>query len=242
MRELKRKSLLVGCFLCAACFLDGGRPVFAGTPAEQASASSGADSRNLPLEELLGRMEGTYQKIRTYRARFDQETETKSIQRTKRSSGEIYIQKPDKVRWSYREPEAQEIYMLPGRVYVWLPGRNQVMETSEQDFPGMAQVRLLLAQGRLSDSFTVTLLPPEAGQESYYRLRLIPKSETRLSLVEMILSVRKQDFLLARTESQDLLHNVTKIFFHDWEINVPFDDGLFRFEPPEGAEVLGDSL
>jgi len=212
------------------------------TAQEGISQSPEAGQPGPSLEDLLRKMEATYQGIRTYQAEFDQETETKSLQRVKRSSGWIYVEKPDKVRWSYREPEAQEIYMLPGQVYVWLPDRNQVMKTSEAELGGMEQVRVLLAQGRLSESFAITLLPSDTGSQDFYRLRLVPKSGARISLEEMVLSVRKQDDLLAKTESRDLLGNVTKISFRNWDINAKLKKDLFHFEIPEGAEVLDEAL
>jgi len=210
---------------------------------QQGTAHPADPVRHPPeLEELLRKMEATYQDVRTYRAEFEQETETKSLRRTRKSSGWIYIEKPARVRWSYREPDPQEIYVLPDHVYIWLPDRNQVMKTSESELPGMAQVRVMLAQGKLSESFAITLLAPDIDPEGFHRLRLVPKSGTRISLTEMILFVRKKDLLLEQTESRDLLGNVTRISFRNWEINAKFDENLFQFRIPEGAEVLKEAF
>lgn len=205
--------------------------------------SAGANSFKDPeLEEILRRMETVYRSIRTFQARFDQETETKSIRRTRRSSGWIYVEKPDKVRWSYEQPEPQEVYVLGNRVFLWIPARNQVLKASEPEMPGMAQIRVLLAQGRLSESFSITLLPPPADGETFHCLRLVPTAATKIALEEMILFVRKEDSLLERTESRDLVGNVTRIRFRDWRVNGDLSPDLFRFEIPQGAEVIEGGL
>lgn len=217
-------------------------PVSRGAPSGSAGFArppeEGASVRDPELERILQRMETFYHGIRTLQARFDQETETKSLRRTRRSSGWIYVEKPDNIRWSYEEPEPQEVYVLGNRVFLWIPARNQVLKSSEADVPGMAQIRVLLAQGRLSESFTITLLPPPADSEGFDCLRLVPTKSAKISLEEMILFVRKEDSLLERTESRDLMGNVTRIRFHDWRVNGELPPGLFRFEIPQGAEVL----
>lgn len=210
----------------------------AGSAASARPAEDRASVRDPELEGILQRMETVYHSIRTFQARFDQETETKSLRRTRRSSGWIYVEKPDKMRWSYKEPEPQEVYVLGDRVFLWIPARNQVLKSSEADMPGMAQIRVLLAQGRLSESFSITLVPPPADSEGFHCLRLVPTESTKISLEEMILFVRKGDSLLERTESRDLVGNVTRIRFHDWRVNGQLPPDLFRFEIPQGAEVL----
>lgn len=210
----------------------------AGSPVSAAASSI----RDPELEGILQRMETVYRGIRTFQARFDQETETKSLRRTRKSSGWIYVQKPDKVRWSYEEPELQEVYVLGDRILLWIPARNQVLKATEADMPGMAQIRVLLAQGRLWESFSISLLPPPADGEAFHCLRLVPATGTKLSIEEMILFVRKEDSLLERTESRDLVGNVTRIRFRDWQVNASLSPDLFRFEIPQGAEVLEGGL
>jgi outer membrane lipoprotein carrier protein len=215
-----------------------GAPAGSGSTGAPRPAQEAAFARDPELDGILERMETVYHGIRTFQARFDQETETKSLRRTRRSSGWIYVEKPDKIRWSYEAPEPQEVYVLGDRVFLWIPARNQVLKSSEADMPGMAQIRVLLAQGRLSESFTITLLPPPADSEGFHCLRLVPTETAKLSLEEMILFVRKEDSLLERTESRDLVGNVTRIRFHDWRVNGDLSPDLFRFEIPQGAEVL----
>lgn len=193
-----------------------------------------------PLDPILLQMDRAYRQIRSYRAEFEQESETQAFGGKRRASGRIYFLKPGKMRWTYLEPEPREVYMSAEKMTVYLPGRNQVIEQAWDDaMPGVAPARLFMGTDELLASFAVSL--KETGEKegsAAYCLRLAPKDRKSISVEEILLWVGKTDFLPLQSESHDLLGNRTRLHFRNGEVNIPLKEDLFRFEAPPDAEVL----
>ncbi len=193
-----------------------------------------------PLDPILLRMDEAYRHIRSYRAEFEQESETQAFESNRKASGRIYFLKPGKMRWSYLEPEPKEVYMSAEKMTVYLPGRNQVIEqTWNEAMPGVAPARLFMGIDELLTSFSVSL---HSGDETKvsgaYCLRLTPKDRKSISVEEILLWVGEADFLPLQSESRDILGNRTRLRFRNGEVNIPLEEDLFRFEAPPEAEVL----
>ena len=77
----------------------------------------------------------------------------------------------------------------------------------------------------LTRSFSVSLGCPGRPDEDAYCLRLTPKKGQPMSVEEIQLWVGKKDFLPLRTESRDVLGNVTRLSFQNGEANVPLVKG-----------------
>lgn len=207
-----------------------------GEAAEEANRHEQAPSR---LDRILSRMDQAYRAIESYRAEFEQESETKTFRNKRTASGRVYFLKPGRMRWSYLEPEKREMYLSGERMSIYLPDRNQVIEqTLSAALPGLAPARLFMGIDELAATFTVSLDCPGDNDESAHCLCLTPKNRQSITVEEVLLWVGKKDFLPLRTESRDVLGNRTRILFRNGEVNVPLEEELFRFDAPPEAEVL----
>ena len=194
------------------------------------------------VARILDLLDGTYRKLTTYQADFEQESETKTLQLQRRSSGRMYFRKPDQMRWSYHEPEVREVYLLGEQMFIHVPERNLVMKQALGDtLPGIAPARLFMGVQHLRESFLISLAPEARQQPDAYGLRLVPKKKSGISAEEIFLWLNKKDLLPVRSESQDVLGNVTRLSFRNGKANASLKDDLFRFEIPEGAEVVEDN-
>jgi outer membrane lipoprotein-sorting protein len=190
------------------------------------------------LDEILRQMDVAYQGVQSYRAEFNQESETKAFQRKRKASGKVYFLKPAEMRWTYLQPEEREVYLSGEQIHMYLPSRNQVIEQTLNDaMPGMAPARLFMGVEELVGSFVVSLAHDNENEEAFC-LRLTPKEKGAISVEEILLWLGKTDFLPLRTESRDVLGNRTTLVFHNREVNIPLKREIFRFQMPPGAEVL----
>jgi outer membrane lipoprotein-sorting protein len=193
------------------------------------------------LDRILKQMDVTYEGLQSYRAEFDQESETKAFKRKRTSSGRLCFLKPSEMRWSYLEPEKREVYLSGEQIRIYIPSRNQVLEQTLNDaMPGMAPARLFMGVEELGESFVIRLADADAEDEKAHCLRLTPKKKGTISVEEILLWVGRKDFLPLRTESRDVLGNRTTLFFRNAEVNVPLKEELFHFEIPPDAEILGN--
>ena len=79
------------------------------------------------LDTILAKTEARYQQLRAYTADFDQWTTSAATNTiTTEASGKLYYQKPRKMCWKYKVPEAQTF--IVNRQYAWLhvPSENQI--------------------------------------------------------------------------------------------------------------------
>jgi outer membrane lipoprotein carrier protein len=193
------------------------------------------------LDRILQQMDIAYKELQSYRAEFDQESETKAFKRKRQSSGRLCFLKPSEMRWSYLEPENREVYLSGEQIRIYIPSRNQVLEQTLNDaMPGMAPARLFMGVRELGESFVIGLADTDAEDEKAYCLRLTPKKMGTSSVEEILLWVGHKDFLPLRTESRDVLGNRTTLLFRNAEVNVPLKEDLFHFEIPPDAEVMGN--
>lgn len=213
-------------------------------PAPEKTEETRKPEQEAPLlDGILSRMDASYQKLESYRAEFEQESETKTFQRKRQATGKVYFLKPSEMRWNYLQPEEREVYLSGETIRIYLPGRNQVIEQTLTDaMPGVAPAKLFMGIEELAGSFSVSADCADESVENAYCLRLIPKENKAISIEEILLWVGKKDFLPLRTESRDVLGNRTTITFRNGEANVPLKEELFQFQVPPGAEVISNSF
>lgn len=213
-------------------------------PVPGKTEETGQPEQETPLlDSILSQMDASYRKLQSYRAGFEQESETKTFKRKSQASGRVYFLKPSEMRWDYLQPEEKEVYLSGERIHIYLPGRNQVIEQTLNDaMPGVAPARLFMGVAELVGSFSVSADCADEDVENAYCLRLTPKDHKAISVEEILLWVGKKDFLPLRTESRDVLGNRTTISFRNGEANVPLKEELFQFQVPPGAEVISNTF
>jgi len=195
------------------------------------------------LELILKQMQSAYEKMEDYEGDFKQVSETKTFRRKKESTGKIYFQKPDKMRWAYLEPELQDIYLNGKDMIIYRPLRNVVYKQSLGDMlPGTAPAEIFMGAANLKKTFTITRAEPDLQEEGSYCLKMIPEKRGKMSVEQILLWVGDKDYLPKKMDSRDLLGNVTKLYFTKGKINVKLDKGLFEFVPPPDAEIVENAF
>ena len=207
---------------------------------KESSLNKGSDEK---LALILNQMESAYEKMEDYEAEFKQESKTKTLQRRKKSMGRLYFKKPDKMRWSYLEPEPRDIYLTGKEMMIYLPLRNTVIKQSLKDvLPGTAPAQLFMGGATLKKTFEITLANPDLQKEGSYCLKLIPKKKGKMSVEEILLWIGTKDYLPRKSESSDILGNITKLYFFKGKTNVKLDKGIFEFKPPPDTEIVENTF
>ncbi len=244
-----RPTIIIGCtlFLIIQTSL-----LFADNPAESAreenkplkavstTKEAAVDVNNTLLIDILKKMDTTYQALSSFQADFEQESETMVMQKRKKSSGDFYFQKPNKMRWLYRQPENRDIYLVAEKILIYLPSRQQVLKQAlDKTLPGMAPARLFMGTKELIESFTISLVPGATTEDdTVYCLLLLPKEKGKMSVEKIFLSIRKNDFLPTKTETFDILGNRTTLIFRNGKVNIDLKDELFNFKIPADVEII----
>ena len=171
-----------------------------------------------------------------FTADFDQESILKAMAVTDTASGRLMVRQPGKMRWEYLVPDPQTIITDGKELWVYRPQENQVLVGKAPSFFGEGKGAGFLSNIKtVRKSFQLSLEP--ATDPNQYRLKLLPnKSSVELMAVE--LDIVKKTYDLVRITTFNVYGDETRIELKNVSFDDPPPEGLFRFDVPEGADVL----
>jgi len=152
------------------------------------------------------------------------------------SSGRVALSAPRLFRWEYVKPYPQLIVADGKKVWVFDPDLEQVtvrpQGVEEQNSP----LATLIDPSKLDKEFLVKEGGSEAGLQW---LLLTPKTPANASFQSARLGFGKAG--LSRMQVVDALGQRTEISFSGWKRNPAFARATFRYSPPKGVDVVGES-
>lgn len=194
-----------------------------------------AKESNLSLNEIIKGVESRYA-ASGFSARFTQESTIRIMDITDTASGKILVMYPGKMRWEYEKPDRQIIITDGKELWFYRPDDNQVMIGSALFFFGDGKGAGLLSDMKLiRQNFTITL--KEKKSSNYYLLKLLPKEE-RFDLSVVYLSISRETFCVVRIVTYNAHGDRTKIELSDIQFIQNLSCSMFRFEIPEGADIV----
>jgi outer membrane lipoprotein carrier protein len=192
------------------------------------SANVAADDVNLLHERLEG--------MKTLQGDFTQILFDDDGTVLEESQGEFALERPGKFYWHTLEPFEQ--LLVSDQQYLWLydPDLEQVTRRSydEQQVRGTPAAILSDDLDGLGDNFSVRYQGEDKGQVMF---SLRPQVDKEL-FQELLLAFTDEG--LTEISVRDNLGQLTIFTLVDVRRNEPVDQQVFKFEPPEGVDVLVD--
>jgi outer membrane lipoprotein carrier protein len=191
---------------------------------------------SLCAQSISGRLrdvEKRYNALKTLQVSFVQ---TYQFQGRKRppESGQLFLERPGKMRWVYRQP-AGKLFLTDGKdVYFYSPASSRVEKSK---FKESADYRTPLAflLGRLdfNRDFKEFHSRPEGAK---LRITAFPKSDkSPYSDIEFDLTPAN---VISRVKVTGQDGSVMEFEFADEKLNAPLAASLFQFKMPAGAELV----
>ncbi len=151
------------------------------------------------------------------------------------TTGRVALAAPRQFRWEYEQPFPQLILADGDRVWIYDPELEQVQVrpqgAEEQQSPLTAltdplelERQFAIADGGRSDGVRWIELTPKTPDAPFSSCRL---GFAGGELVSM--------------ETVDSLNQHTRIAFSGWSLNPEFAADAFRFTPPPGVDVIGET-
>src|SRR5689334_24741038 len=181
------------------------------------------------LDQLHAFLEGT----QSAQGSFRQTVANREGRTTQTSSGTFAFQRPGKFRWTYDKPFDQLIVGDGEKVWVYDRDLNQVIVRPLDAALGATPAALLAGDNALEKNFTLVAGGESNGLEFVDATPKAPESQfsrIRLGFV---------DNLPRRMELTDAFGQTTELTFSDVKRNPKLAPDLFRFVPPQGADVVG---
>lgn len=181
----------------------------------------------------LDQLQDFHRNMQNFEAAFDQDLVDSEGAVLQESSGDMWLQRPNRFRWDYRKPYPQLIVSDGSKVWIYDSELEQVTVKGLDNAVGNAPALVLSGKQPLEENFDIREL---ADRDGLTWVELTPKqSETDFKSVLIGFGDTLQ-----RMELHDNFGQITRIRFSNVQRNERLDPNLFRFEVPDGVEVVGD--
>ena len=198
-----------------------------------------AADKSLPIEEVVARLQQTYEKTKDFKASFLQETFVQSIKKTDIEEGTVFLKNPKNMLWNYSKPKAKKLIVNTSKAWLYLP-QEKVVYTQEADaiFKSKTLIKFLSGLGKLKNDFSIKYAEPRMlDTQGNYQLVLTPL-EKNPSLNPFAITVDKNTYLIVRVSFEDTMGNSTTLKFSNISVNTGLTDKMFQFHPPEGISIF----
>jgi outer membrane lipoprotein carrier protein len=183
-------------------------------------------------------VETKYNRLKTARLRFLQ-IYRQGNRVLREEEGTLYLRKPGQMRWEYEEPEPKLFLTDGSRLILYLPDENRVTETAvKKSGDWRTPLRFLLGRLRFSEEFRRIETATDFSPLENHNLLLKAFSERLEDRLEWVLFEISPQYRIRRLILQEPGDIQQEFRFEDEESNLPLAEQLFRFQPPEGAEVI----
>ena len=173
---------------------------------------------------------------RTARGEFEQKIYDRDRRLLQESRGVLAFSRPGRFRWKYLKPYAQLVVGDGTRVWIYDEDLKQVTVKKLDRALGSTPAALLAGNNEAMREFALSEKGTRDGLEW---LEAVPRSrEGNFEKIEMGFSSSRLEVM----ELVDSFGQTTVLRFTSLERNPRLDPGLFRFSPPQGADVIGDVL
>lgn len=173
--------------------------------------------------------------LESLHARFSQRVITQDGEVENEGEGEVWLQTPGLFRWA-SEGDYPELIVADGQ-YIWMYDEmlEQVTVKPQSEAAEDSPLLLLTDPAGLEEQFKIT----EAGQHEGVDLLTLESSNPESEFDRVLLGFDQDQLVLMGLE--DAFGLRTEIRFSELARNLPLDPGLFRFEPPPGTDVVGET-
>jgi len=173
-----------------------------------------------------------FNQVQRYSARFDQVTLDEAMNQIQESSGNLWIERPGKFRWSYSVPYEQHIVGNGKQVWVYDVELKQAAVRRMEGALGATPAILLSGKGALEGIFVIkdlghqgaldwVQMTPKKNDGGFENIR-IGFEKSKIRTLEMI----------------DGFGQTTRVTLRDAKENTQISADKFNFKPPAGVDVI----
>lgn len=199
-----------------------------------------ASAQAINVKQVAHGVDKHYNDLKTFKAAFTEIYQSSGISRTE--GGTLWLKKPGKMRWEYREPREKLFVSNSQTAYFYVPGERQARRASVKKLDDIrSPLRYLLGKTKLEKELEGLSLAPDIAplQAGDTVLRGIPKGmQDRISEVVLEISPASR---IVRLVIHEVDGTSTDFRFSQVEENIPVQDSLFRFTPPPGVETIQEN-
>jgi outer membrane lipoprotein carrier protein len=203
----------------------------------EAQAAPPAAAKELDANTIADRVQGFYDKTRTFQSGFLQRFTIRTHNKTKDSKGTVVFEKPGKMSWRYTN-NGNRVVSDGKIIKIYEQEAKQMFEQALGKSQYPAALSFLVGGGNLKKSFRLKKLNAREMQfEGGYVLLGEPREPTP-AYQKMMLYVDGATYQVRRVLLLDAQGNKNRFDFVKPVVNKKPPDGEFQFVPPPGTQVI----
>lgn len=172
-----------------------------------------------------------FHELKTLSADFSQQVVDGNNREIQSANGRMWIRRPGMFRWDYMQPYQQQLVADGERLWSYDRDLEQVTVQAASEVLTATPAMLLSGERPLEDVFDI-------HEVAVQHILLTPKNNDS-NVTELRLQFN--DSGLQRIAAADTFGNTTIFTFTNVQRNPLLDRQLFMFEPPDGADVVGEA-
>ncbi|MDH5357911.1 MAG: outer membrane lipoprotein chaperone LolA [Gammaproteobacteria bacterium] len=174
--------------------------------------------------------------VETFKAHFNQTVLDSQGNLMEEAEGQFVLERPGKFRWDYQQPYPQHIVADGERIWFYDVDLEQVTVKSQLEALMDTPATLLSGESLPEDRYLLTDMPSDDG---FSWVELIPKDiESNFQTVALAFDQHG----LRQMIMKDSFDQRTRLVFSQVVTNPDLADDEFVFIPPEGVDVVGESV
>lgn len=198
-----------------------------------------AFSFSATVNEVVLNLEKKLQSLNSLQANFSQIYYTASVSTPLNEKGKFYFQKPDRMRWEYKEPEEKIFLYKEGIFLFYFPEDKEVIQSEISKEKYESEILTLLSgQKNLKDDYTIEFSPFPSESQKTWKLKLTPKEEGDYTYV--LLEIDEKTWLIRKAIFFDWAGNKSEFQFTQIKTNVRFPRKVFELHLPPDVEIIKD--
>lgn len=190
--------------------------------------------------EAVANLQKTLRAVSTLQARFEQLHYSVSVSMPLREKGDLYLEKPDRLRWEYRDPQNKVFLYKAGVLETYLPEEKQLTRSPIPEEALRTDIfGLLLGLMSFEEAYTVEDSPFPTEAVRVRQVKLTPKTEGDYS--HILLEIDEATWLPRRAIFLEWAGNKREFVFSQVRTGVRIPLRIFTLKVPPDTEVIDDT-
>jgi outer membrane lipoprotein carrier protein len=201
---------------------------------------SAASSPAVSAAGAVANLERALKAVTTLQARFEQLYFSMSISEPLREKGDLFLQKPDRMRWTYKDPQDKTFLYKEGVLEMYLPEENQLTRSPVSEEALKSDIfGIFLGTMSFGDAYVIedNAFPTEATRVR--QVKLTPKVEG--DFTHILLEIDEATWLLRRAIFLEWAGNKREFIFSQIRTGVRIPARTFTLKVPSGTEIIDDT-
>ncbi len=174
--------------------------------------------------------------LKTFSAKFEQIQPDETVFALHKSTGYFKLKRPGQLVWKYDSPNPQKIVIDGVNLWVFDEDLDQVTVRPVDDIKSDIPLSWILYDDEpIESKFNIIEVGDRNGLTWY---NLTPKKSTYFQSIE----IGMKEGEMTEVWMYQTADNITKVRFYNIESNHVIPLETFRFQPPEGVDLVGEAL